>query len=72
MSDISDEELRENFEYFDKDGNGKMNRKEFGQLMAALDAVEPGADPSRGFSSIDIDSSGGIDFEEFAAWFRSN
>lgn len=72
MSDISDEELRENFEYFDKDGNGKMNREEFGELMAALDAVEPGGDPSRGFSSIDVNNSGGIDFEEFAAWFRSN
>ncbi len=72
MSDLSDEELRENFEYFDKNGDGKLNRIEFGELMAALGAVEPGTEPSRGFSSIDINGSGGIDFEEFAGWFRSN
>ena len=54
VSDLSDEELRENFEYFDKNGNGKLNRIEFGELMAALGAVEPGTEPSRGFSSIDI------------------
>jgi hypothetical protein len=40
--------------------------------MKALDATEPGEDPSRGFSSIDSDGSGGIDLEEFARWFRSN
>ena len=72
MSDISDEELHENFEHFDKNGDGKLTRKEFGELMIALDATEPGEDPSRGFSSIDNDGSGGIDFEEFARWFRSN
>jgi calmodulin len=72
VSDISDEELAENFEYFDKDGNGQLNREEFGELMSALGAAEPGEDPSRGFSSIDTDGSGGIDFEEFARWFRDN
>jgi Ca2+-binding EF-hand superfamily protein len=72
MSELSDEELRENFEHFDKNGDGKMNRAEFGELMTALGAVEPGADPSRGFSSIDLNGSGGIDFEEFADWFRNN
>ena len=72
MSDISDEELKENFEHFDKNGDGKLTRAEFGELMKALDATEPGEDPSRGFSSIDSDGSGGIDLEEFARWFRSN
>ncbi len=72
MSDISDEELKENFEHFDKNGDGKLTRTEFGELMNALGATESGVDPSRGFSSIDTDRSGGIDFEEFASWFRSN
>lgn len=71
MSDISDEELEENFEYFDKNGDGELNREEFGELMTALGAAEPGEHPSRGFSSIDTDGSGGIDFTEFASWFRS-
>lgn len=72
MSDITDEELKENFEHFDKNSDGKLTRTEFGELMKALDAAEPGADPGRGFSSIDSDGSGGIDFEEFASWFRAN
>jgi Ca2+-binding EF-hand superfamily protein len=72
VSDISDEELKENFEHFDKNGDGKLTRTEFGELMNALGATEPGVDPSRGFSSVDSDGSGGIDFEEFASWFRSN
>ncbi len=72
MSDISDEELKENFEHFDKNGDGKLTRTEFGELMNALGATEAGVDPSRGFSSVDSDGSGGIDFEEFASWFRSN
>ena len=69
---MSDEELLENFEHFDKNGDGKLNRAEFGELMAALGATEPGEDPSRGFSSIDTDGSGGIEFDEFARWFRSS
>jgi Ca2+-binding EF-hand superfamily protein len=72
VSEISDEEIQENFEYFDKNGDGKLTRTEFGELMNALGATEPGEDPSRGFSSIDSDGSGGIDLEEFARWFRSN
>ncbi len=72
MSDIDDEELKENFEHFDKNGDGKLSRDEFGELMAALGAAEPGEDASRGFSSIDVNGSGGIDFEEFAEWFRNN
>jgi calcium-binding protein CML len=72
VSDISDEELQENFEHFDKNGDGKLTRTEFGELMKALGATAPGEDPSRGFSSIDSDDSGGIDLKEFSRWFRSN
>jgi calmodulin len=72
VSDISYKELRDNFEYFDTDGDGRLNRKEFGALMSALGATEDGSDPSRGFSSIDANHSGGIDFEEFADWFKDN
>ena len=70
MIDISEEELRENFEHFDRDGDGSLTRDEFGELMNALGAVEPGMDPGRGFSSIDTDGSGAIEFDEFARWFR--
>ena len=71
MTDISEEELRENFEHFDTDGDGKLNREEFGRLMEALGAVEPGEDAGRGFSSIDTDGSAGVDFDEFVRWFSA-
>ena len=72
MSDISDDELRENFDHFDTNNDGKLNREEFGRLMEGLGAVEPGADPGRGFSSIDTDGSGAIDFAEFSRWFKDS
>ncbi len=69
MSDLSNEELRENFDHFDADRDGKLNREEFGRLMEALGAVEPGEDPGRGFGDIDTDGSGLLEFDEFARWF---
>ena len=69
--ELSDRELRENYDHFDRDGDGKLERNEFGELMTALDAVEPGGDPAFGFGEIDTDDSGVIEFDEFAAWFRN-
>ena len=69
MTHISSEELRENFDYFDKDGDGKLSREEFAGLMEALGVAETGQDASRGFSAIDTDGSGLIEFDEFARWF---
>ena len=63
------DELRESFDFYDKDGNGKLERDEFAGLMETLGMVEPGEDPSRGFSAIDTDASGQIDFDEFVRWF---
>ncbi len=71
MSDLSSEELRENFDHFDSNGDGKLDRGEFGRLMDALGAVEPGEDPGRGFSSIDTDGSGEVEFDEFVRWFSA-
>ncbi len=69
MSDISIEELRENFDFYDKDGDGKLGRDEFAGLMETLGMIEPGENPSRGFSAIDTDGSGQIEFDEFVNWF---
>lgn len=69
MSGIPEEELRENFDHFDADGDGYIDLAEFGHLMEALDALEPGESPKIGFRAIDTDGSGKVDFEEFARWF---
>ena len=71
MSDIDLEELKENFEYFDSNGDGRLDLAEFSRLLAALDALEPGEDASLGFNEIDSDGSGGVEFDEFARWFNA-
>lgn len=63
------QELRENFDHFDTDGNGHIDREEFERLMDVLGA-ELGADELEvGFTAIDADGNGTIEFDEFADWF---
>jgi|TARA_R100000005_G_scaffold79178_4_gene46366 Ca2+-binding EF-hand superfamily protein len=70
MSDVSEQELRENFDHFDRNGDGKIELKEFAALLEGLDALEPGEDPQVGFRAIDSDGSGVVEFDEFVAWFQ--
>lgn len=65
------EELREIFDYFDEDENGRIDRAEFGHLMNALGADAPKAELDMGFDLIDADDNGEIDFSEFAKWWES-
>ncbi len=71
MSDISNEELKENFDYFDNNSDGKLDQEEFSGLMQALGALDPGEDPGFGFRQIDSDRSGTVDFDEFVRWFTA-
>jgi len=66
---MEEEELRENFEHFDRNNDGKLDPSEFAGLMEALGALEPDEDASIGFGAIDTDSSGLVEFDEFARWF---
>jgi calmodulin len=69
MTDI--EEIREIFEHFDDDQDGRINRAEFGHLMDALGADAPEDELDMGFDLIDADDNGEIDFEEFAQWWAN-
>ncbi len=71
MSDISTEELQENFDYFDSNNDGKLDLDEFASLMEALGALEPGEDAVLGFREIDSDRSGTVEFDEFSRWFSA-
>ncbi len=71
MSDLSTEELQENFEYFDGDGDGRLDLSEFSNLMEALGALEPGEKAVIGFREIDTDGNGTVEFDEFARWFNA-
>ena len=67
MSD-SRQELLDNFNHFDRDGDGSIDFQEFSLLMDGLEAELSSEELEIGFQSIDSDSSGKIDFEEFARW----
>ena len=66
---MDEEELRENFDYFDANGDGKLDLGEFTGLMKALDALEPGESAALGFRAIDADGSGEVEYDEFVRWF---
>lgn len=69
MVETSSEELRETFDHFDVNGDGKIDLTEFTQLMAALDAAESEDELVIGFQAIDADGNGQVEFDEFASWF---
>ena len=66
---MDEEELRENFEHFDRNNDGRLDLAEFGELMTALGALEPGESATMGFQAIDTDRSGLVEFDEFVRWF---
>lgn len=72
MSKISDEamaELREIFNHFDKNQNGKIESSEFSALLEALGADMSEFEVTTGLRALDDDGNGTIEFEEFAAWW---
>ena len=73
-TDVDDDrlvELKENFDHFDRDSNGRLDFAEFAALMDALEAGLDRRELEIGFNSIDRDGSGGIDFAEFEVWWSA-
>ena len=62
-------ELRENFQHFDKDGNGTIEFDEFSALLDVLGFDGDKAERKIGFEIIDGNNNGEISFEEFSAWW---
>lgn len=71
MEENNFEELKQNFDHFDRDGNGKIDFGEFRELMDALDAGLSEEVARVGFDSVDGDHSGYIDFVEFCGWWSN-
>ena len=64
------EDLRESFDYNDRDGDGKIDFAEFASMLDELDA-EIDTDEARvGFTAIDSDRDGAIEFDEFIDWWN--
>ena len=69
-ADISDEaraEYQEAFNMFDKDLNGSIEAKEFGDVMRALGHNPTDDELAEMVAGIDADGNGEIDFDEFLA-----
>jgi calmodulin len=62
-------ELRADFAYNDRDGDGHIAFPEFCALLDNLDAEMSAEEKKLGFHEIDTDKNGAIDFDEFVAWW---
>jgi calmodulin len=66
------DELREAFDYNDRDGDGRIQLDEFSDMLDELEAGMSGKEIEIGFKDIDTNDDGLIDFEEFVAWWSED
>ncbi len=64
-------ELREDFEYFDEDHDGRLQFDEFVDFLSGLETGMSQEECRIGFAAIDRNRDGVIEFEEFLAWWQS-
>lgn len=62
-------ELRESFTYNDPNGDGKIDFREFRNMLNDLEAGVSADEARIGFEEIDTDNDGAIEFEEFIDWW---
>lgn len=66
------DELRETFDYNDRDGDGRIELDEFYEMLDELESDMSEREAKIGFEEIDTNDDGLIDFEEFVAWWTSD
>ena len=66
------DELREAFDYNDRDGDGRIQLDEFSAMLDELEADMSDKEIEIGFKDIDTNDDGLIDFEEFVAWWAED
>ena len=66
------DELREAFDYNDRDGDGMIQLDEFAEMLDELDADMSESEIRTGFGDIDTNDDGLIDFKEFVAWWAED
>lgn len=65
------DELKEIFDYYDRDKNGIIDEEEFGRLIqVGLEAEMSSEELDMGFKEIDKDKNGTIEFDEFVVWWN--
>ena len=70
LSDAAKEQIREEFEFFDKDQNGRIDLAEFIEMLTVLSPKTKANRVEEGFAIIDSDGDGFISFTEFLDWWQ--
>jgi calmodulin len=66
------DELREAFDYNDRDNDGRIQLDEFAAMLDELEADMSGNEIEIGFKDIDTNDDGRIDFAEFVDWWTED
>lgn len=66
------DEIRDNFDYFDRDNNGQIDVNEFTKLLHVIDPNATKQQAEDGFEFIDTDNNGHIDLDEFIEWWQTH
>ena len=66
------DELREAFDYNDRDGDGRIQLDEFSDMLDELEAEMSEKEIEIGFKDIDTNDDGLVDFQEFVAWWAED
>jgi Ca2+-binding EF-hand superfamily protein len=64
------EEVREIFDHFDRDGNGTIDRREWGRFLDALGSGFTEEEAAVGLEAVDVNGNGKIEFREFMKWWN--
>jgi Ca2+-binding EF-hand superfamily protein len=63
------EELRDTFQEYDEDGDGRISFAEFAAMLEELDDELSRDEQLLAFEATDSDGDGAIGFDEFVAWW---
>lgn len=65
------DEVKKNFDFFDRDSNGEIDVEEFEELLKVISPESTEEQAKRGFAIIDENDDGHIDFKEFLEWWET-